>query len=530
MTEEPSAADVNAASSSAEWRPRYNPWVITVAVMLPTFMEILDTSIVNVALPHIAGNLSAATDEATWVLTSYLVSNAIVLPASAWFGRVFGRKRFLMVCIAMFTLASALCGSSGSLATLILARVAQGTGGGALQPISHAILLESFPPGLQGTAMAAYGIGVVVAPIIGPTLGGWITDNYSWRWIFYINLPVGILAILLVHLFVEDPPYLHRDPKARIDYLGFGLMALALGTLQVVLDRGERDDWFAASWIGWATAVIAVSAVAFVVRELRVRDPIVNLRVFTNRNFAFGAMFIGVVGVVLYSTTAMLPLFLQTLVNYPALQSGLALSPRGIGSFLTMIVMGRIIMRVDARLLIATGFGLLTYSCVRFGGFTLDISLGHVILPSILNGMGMACIFVPLATTSMITLPREEMGNATGIFNLMRNIGGGVGIAITTTLLARSAQTHQTLLVGHMNPFDPVFQQWLAGGRAVAEGTGGTAGQNQVLALAYGLLVQQATLAAFIDVFHVLAIMCLVCLPGVLFLRRVRGAAALAAH
>jgi DHA2 family multidrug resistance protein len=530
MTDQSLEPSTNAAPSSAEWRPRYNPWIITVAVMLPTFMEILDTSIVNVALPHIAGNLSAATDEATWVLTSYLVSNAIVLPASAWFGGVFGRRRFLMVCIALFTLSSALCGSAGSLAMLVLARVAQGTGGGALQPISHAVLLESFPPGLQGTAMAAYGVGVVVAPIIGPTLGGWITDHYSWRWVFYINLPVGILAILLVYLFVEDPPYLQRDKRARIDYLGFGLMALALGTLQVVLDRGQRDDWFSAPWIRWATVVMAVSAVAFVVRELRVRDPIVNLRVFANRNFGFGAIFIGIVGVVLYSTTAMLPLFLQTLINYPALQSGMALSPRGIGSFLTMILMGRLIMRFDARVLIAVGFALLAYSCVRFGGFTLDISLGHVILPSILNGMGMACIFVPLATISMMTLPREEMGNATGIFNLMRNIGGGAGIAITTTLLARSAQMHQTLLAGHMNPFNPVFQHWLAGGQAVAEGTGGAAGQDRVLALAYGLLVQQATLAAFIDVFRLLAIMCLMCLPGVLFLRRVRGAPALTVH
>jgi MFS transporter, DHA2 family, multidrug resistance protein len=522
--------ETDAPSSSAEWRPRYNPWVITVAVMLPTFMEILDTSIVNVALPHIAGNLSAATDEATWVLTSYLVSNAIVLPASAWFGRVFGRKRFLMVCIAMFTLSSALCGSSGSLAMLVLARVAQGTGGGALQPISHAILLESFPPGLQGTAMAAYGIGVVVAPIIGPTLGGWITDNYSWRWIFYINLPVGILAILLVHLFVEDPPYLRRDPKARIDYLGFGLMALALGTLQVVLDRGERDDWFDAAWIVWATLLIVVSAVAFVVRELRVRDPIVNLRVLRNRNFAFGAVFIGVIGVVLYSTTAMLPLFLQTLVNYPALQSGLALSPRGIGSLFTMILMGRLIMLVDARALIAVGFGLLAYSCFRFGAFTLDISLGHVIFPSIFNGMGMACIFVPLSTISMITLPREEMGNATGIFNLMRNIGGGVGIAVTTTLLARGAQIHQTLLAGHMTPYDPVFQHWLAGGRAVAEGGASVAGQQQVMALAYGLLRQQAAFAAFVDVFRLLAITALVCVPAVLFLRRVRTVPAMPMH
>jgi len=518
------------AAVSAPWQPRANPWLITFAVMLPTFMEILDTSIVNVALPHIAGNLSAGTDEATWVLTSYLVSNAIVLPAAAWFGSVVGRKRFLMVCIALFTFSSALCGGARTLALLIAMRVVQGAGGGALPSISQAILLESFPPARHGIAMAAYGAGVVIAPIIGPTLGGWLTDAYSWRWTFYINVPVGVLAILLVQLFVEEPPYIKHRGRLRVDYLGFGLMALALGTLQVVLDRGQKDDWFDAAWIRWATAVMLTSGAAFVVRELKVRQPIVDLRVLADRNFALGTVFMGIVGVVLYSTTALLPLFMQTLINYPAFQSGLALTPRGLGSLAAMVIVGRLVGRIDARLLIGAGFLLFGVSCVRFGGFTLDISMRHVVEPAILNGFALAFLFVPLATQSMATLVREDVGNASGIFNLMRNIGGGIGIAAATTMLSRGAQMHQALLVRHLTPYDPASQQWLGAAEHFLAGRAALAPSRQALGVLYGTLVQQATLAAFVDVFRFLAIACFLCVPAALLLRRARGAAAVSVH
>jgi len=315
-----------------EWTPTFNPWLIAASVMLATFMEVLDTSVANVALPHIAGNLSATPEEATWVLTSYLFSNAIILPAANWLGRYFGRKRFLMVCIAIFTLSSAVCGAAGSLGMLIVARIAQGAGGGALQPIAQAVLMESFPREKRGSAMAVFGLGVVVAPIIGPTLGGWITDNYSWRWIFYINIPIGILAVFMANMFVEDPPYIRDQRPGRIDYLGFGLMALALGTMQLVLDKGQEEEWFASSFITWFVILSVTAAIAFVIWELRSKEPIVDLRVMLNRNFAVGTSLMICMGIVLYGTIALLPLFLQTLMGYPAVDSGMAVSPRGFGA------------------------------------------------------------------------------------------------------------------------------------------------------------------------------------------------------
>ena len=299
------------ADAAAEWRPRSSPVLIAVSVMLGTFMEVLDTSVANVALPHIAGSLSATPEQATWVLTSYLISNAIVLPVTAWLSAAFGRKRLLLTCIVIFTLASAACGAAASLEMLILARVVQGIGGGALQPIAQAILLESFAPARRGRAMAAYSMGVIVAPIMGPTLGGWITDSYSWRWIFYINLPVGLLALAMTQAFIEDPPYLQRTTLRRIDYWGLAFMAISLAALQVVLDKGQQDDWLAAVWIRWVLTISAAAMVAFVARELVTDEPIVNLRILSDRNFAIGTILITAMGIVLYATTALLPLFVD---------------------------------------------------------------------------------------------------------------------------------------------------------------------------------------------------------------------------
>ncbi len=307
------------------WRPCHNPWIVAISVMLATFMEILDTSVANVSLPYIAGNLSATTDESTWVLTSYLVANAIILPASGWLGAFFGRKRFLLTCIVLVTLASVASGAATSLNLLILARAFQGLAGGGLQPISQAVLLESFPPAERGVAMAAFGMGVVVAPTIGPTLGGWITDNYTWRWIFFINVPVGLLAIVLVRAFVEDPPFLRRarqGARSQIDFLGFGLMAVGLGTMQIMLDRGQEVDWFSATWVRWFAGIAAAALIGFVIRELWTERPLVDLRVLANRNLATGVFLILVVGAVLYSTITLLSLFAQTLLGYSALQSG----------------------------------------------------------------------------------------------------------------------------------------------------------------------------------------------------------------
>ena len=435
------------------WKPSFNPWLIALAVMLATFMEVLDTSVANVALPHISGNLSASNEEATWVLTSYLVSNAIVLPATGWFSSFFGRKRFLVTCIVIFTAASALCGAATSLGTLIFARVLQGAGGGALQPIAQSVLLESFPPEKRGSAMAVYGLGIVVAPIIGPTLGGWITDNYSWRWIFYINLPVGILAVLLANMFVEDPPYVRNRKPGRIDYIGFGLMAIGLAALQLVLDKGQEDDWFSSNFIVTAAVISVIALIAFIIWELMTDEPIVDLRIFANRNFTVGCVLIATVGIVLYGTIALLPLFLQTLLGYPALQSGLAVSPRGFGSIVSMIIVGRLVGKIDGRYLVMFGFAVLAYSTHVLAGLNLNIASIDVVWPNIINGFAMGFVFVPLTTMAMGTLSNEQIGNASGIYNLMRNTGGSIGIAMMTTFLARGAQSHQATMVSHMTPY-----------------------------------------------------------------------------
>ena len=517
------AAPASAEPQTAPWAPNFNPWLIAAAVMLATFMEVLDTTIVNVSLRHIAGNLAAGEDEATWVLTSYLVSNAIVLPASAWFSKYFGRKRFLMVCVIIFTISSFFCGLATSLPILILARVLQGMGGGALQPIANAVMLESFPPAKRGMAMAIYGLGVVVAPVIGPTLGGWITDNYSWRWVFYINIPVGVVALLLMNRFLEDPPYIKNAKPGRIDAIGFGLMALGLATLQIILDKGQQDDWFEASWIRWAAVIVVASLLAFVVWELRAKDPIVNLRVLRNRNFALGSTLIAAMGVIAYAPLTILPQFLQGLLGHPALNSGLAQSPRGLGAMIGMPLVGLLISRIDSRALIGAGFSLTAVTCFMLGNLTLDVTGTHFVLPNVIQGLAMGLIFVPLTTVAMGTLSNEQIGNATGIFSLVRNIGAGVGISLVTTSVSRTAQTHQTTLAAHFTPYDSVFQQKLL---AMRQGLS----LDQAYGAFNGALIKQASLLAYVDTFRWMALGCLLCVPLVLLFKKTKARGPVAAH
>jgi DHA2 family multidrug resistance protein len=485
-------------------------------------MEVLDTSVANVALPHIGGNLSATPEESTWVLTSYLVSNAIILPATNWLGRYFGRKRFLIACTTIFTVSSILCGAATSLGMLIVARVMQGAGGGALQPIAQSVLLESFPPEKRGSAMAVYGMGIVVAPIIGPTLGGWITDNYSWRWIFYINVPIGILAVLMANAFVEDPPYIKNQKPGRIDYLGFSLMALGLAALQLILDKGQEEDWFHSDMIFYVAIISAVALVGFVIWELWNKDPIVNLRIMANRNFAVGTGLMTVMGIVLYGTIALLPLFLQTLLGYPALQSGMAVSPRGIGAIISMIIIGRLVGRVDSRWLIMFGFALLAYSTYQFSNINLEISISSIVVPSIMSGLAMGFIFVPLTTIAMGTLPNDQIGNASGVFNLMRNTGGSIGIAAMTTILARSVQTHQAALVAHLTPYNDNFQERLRLMTGALGGAGDPTALDKAYHGIYGALVKQAMLLSYIDSFRILAFLCVLCIPLTLLFKRVK--------
>jgi MFS transporter, DHA2 family, multidrug resistance protein len=518
---EPSSAH---APAEARWQPSHNPWLIAIAVMAATFMEILDSSVANVSLPHIAGNLSATTEEANWVLTSYLVSNAIVLPITGWLGTYFGRKRFLSICIVIFTISSVLCGMAPSLGFLIAARVLQGFGGGALIPISQAVLVESFPPQKIGMAMATFGMGVVVAPILGPTLGGWITDNYSWRWIFYINLPVGVFAVLMVQAFVEDPPYLRaaRARMGRIDFSGFALLAIWLATLQVILDKGQQEDWFGSPWICWFAVLSVLCFVGFVVRELRADHPIVNLRVLKNRNFAAGVICITVLGAVLYGTTAALPIFLQTLMGYPALESGLALSPRGVGAFVTTFIVGRLVGRVRYRYLIGIGFTLLAASSFWLGHINLQISVWNVILPSVLNGVAISFIFTPLTAATLVHLQQDQVGNATGIYNLMRNLGGSIGIAMVSTLVIRRAQVHQALMVSHLTPYDPEYVQRLAAAtHALTPQSGAYLAHQQAQGLIYNTLLSQSSLWAFVENFRLFGILCLCCLPLLFLFKKV---------
>jgi DHA2 family multidrug resistance protein len=498
--------------------------MITISVMLATFMVVLDTSVANVALPHIAGNLSATTDESTWVLTSYLVSNAIMLPATGWIARRMGRKRLLMTSIAVFTGASLLCGVAINMAMLIIARILQGVGGGGMQPLAQSILLESFPPEEHGMAMAAYGMGIVVAPVIGPTLGGWITDSYSWRWIFYVNLPVGLLALFMVQTFVEDPPYLRQAHRGAIDYLGFGLMAIWLGTLQLMLDKGQEVDWFGAAWIRWVAVASGIALIAFILREFTCCEPIVQLRILGNRNFGVGTLITCLYGFVLYGVTAMLPLFLQTLLGYPALDSGLAVSPRGIGAVLSTITVGRLVKYIDSRLLLACGFGIFSYSTFLLSHVNLGISMVSVAIPNLLNGIGSGFIFVPLTVMTLGRLRKEDIGNAAGIYNLMRNIGGSVGIATVTTFLVRGSQLHQSYLGAHFTTSNPVVVGTLQGLQAQLSVGGFDAytAHQKALAMLYGFLQQQASLLAYVDNFRLLGFLSLLCIPLALCFHRVR--------
>jgi DHA2 family multidrug resistance protein len=492
--------------------------------MLATFMVVLDSSVANVALPHIAGNLSASTDESTWVLTSYLVSNAIMLPAAGWIARRIGRKRLLLISILLFTAASLLCGMALNMPMLIVARVLQGVGGGGMQPLAQSILLESFPPRRHGTAMAVFGIGVVVAPVIGPTLGGWITDSYSWRWIFYINLPIGVLALFMVNLFVEDPPYLRKAFRGAIDYLGFGLMALWLGTLQLVLDKGQEADWFAATWIRWMAVVSMLALAGFILRELTDREPIVQLHVFLDRNFTVGTLITCLYGFILYSATAILPLFLQTMLGYSALQSGMSVSPRGLGAMASMVLAGILVRYIDGRLLMAFGFAVLGSSTWMLGRINLEIGMASVVVPNVFNGFAMGFIFVPLTTMTLSRLRKQEMGNATGIYNLMRNIGGSIGIASVTALLVRGAQAHQNYLAADAGAGNPVLGGLVRGLQAklFSQGADAVTAHRKALGALYRIVQQQASLLAYADNFRLLAVLALLCIPLVLFFKRVK--------
>jgi MFS transporter, DHA2 family, multidrug resistance protein len=512
-----------------------NPWVIAVTVTLATFMEVLDTSIANVALPHIAGNLSAGADESTWVLTSYLVSNAIVLPLSGWFSSLMGRKRFYMSCVALFTVSSFLCGLAPSLGVLVVFRILQGVGGGGLQPSEQAILNDTFPLEKRGMAFAVYGLAVVVAPTIGPWLGGWITDNFSWRWIFYINVPVGIISLLLTSVLIKDPPYMRRASLKRgfrIDYVGIGLISLGLGSMQIILDKGQREDWLSSNFIRFFFVTMLVGLVAGIIWELREKEPVIDLRMLKDRNFAISSTAMFFLGFVLYSTTVLIPQLLQELLGYTARLAGLALSPGGAVIMCMMPVVGFLVSKVDTRILIAFGCIVCASALFVMAGWDLGLDYGHAVRARMLQSFGLAFLFIPINVAAFAYVPKEKTNMGTGIINLARNIGASVGIATVTTMLSRRTQFHQMRLTEHVNDFNLAYHNTLNGMQTKLVHAGSTVAHASAQAqdMIYNTVLRQASMLAFLDNFKMLGIVFFAVLPILLLMKKPKARAAVPVH
>jgi MFS transporter, DHA2 family, multidrug resistance protein len=493
------------------WRPKYNPWLIAVVVALAAFMEVLDTSIANVALPYMAGNLGASNDQSTWVLTSYLVSNAIILPISGWLAGAFGRKRFFMTCLGVFTVSSLLCGVAPSLGMLLFFRVLQGAGGGGLQPMAQAILADTFPPQQRGLAFALYGITAVMAPTIGPTLGGWTTFNYSWRWIFFINLPVGVITWFLVRRFVEDPPYLAKLKAAgvKLDYIGIALLTLGIGALQVLLDKGQEDDWFGSHFITTLIVVATVCLISLVVWEWFQKAPIIDVRMFRSFNFASSSLMMFTLGILLFSSLVLMPQFLQTLVGYTSELAGLALSAGGVVLLIEMPIIGQLTTKIQARYLIA--FGWLSLAMAMFYStkrIDLQISFSAAVWLRVIQVIGLGFLFVPITLVAYIGISPEKNNAVAGIVNFMRNMGSSVGTSLVTTLIARRAQFHQEILIDHTRADNPNFQNAIngLGQRFAHSGLGTNEAQMQAYARLYQSTQAQAASLAYIDTFMVLAV------------------------
>ena len=509
-----------------------NPWVVAMAVMFATFMEVLDTTVVNVSLPHIASSMAATTEEATWALTSYLVANAIVLPMTGWLASMFGRKRLLMISTAGFTIASFFCGAAPNLASLVVFRIIQGATGGALQPLSQAVLLESFKPEDRGRAMGFWGLGIVVAPILGPVFGGWLTENYSWRWIFYINLPVGIASLIMTRMFVFDPSYLKKASQG-IDYWGMGMLVVGIGALQFVLDKGQQADWFASTSIVMLSVIAAIALVALVVHQLKSTHPIIDLHLFKDRTYATGVFLMTVLGFVLYGSLVLLPVMLQTLFGYSSLEAGKAMAPRGVGSMLVMPIVGYLTAHIDPRKMLAFGLAIGGVTLLWLGQLNLNAGYWDIFWPQFLQGAGMALLFVPLTTVSMATIARERMGYATSMFNLMRNVGGSVGIAVTATMVQRQRQIIGATLGVHVSAYDPVTQSMFEQVRngMIAAGSDVVTATQRTYIVLHGMLVQQASMVSFVMLFRWLGAIFLLMLPLVLLMRKPSaGGEAVAAH
>ncbi len=492
--------------------------------MSSAIMEVLDTSVVNVSLPHIAGSLSATVDEATWVLTSYLVANAVILPITGWLANYIGRKRLLLIVVTGFTLSSVCCGLAQSLPMLILFRVLQGTTGGGLQPLSQAVLLEEFPPEQRGKAMAFWSLGIIVAPILGPTLGGWLTDTYSWRWVFYINLPIGIASLVMISMFLYDPPYIRRG-SMRLDLWGLGMLAVGMAALQIMLDKGQEEDWFGSHFIVVLAVTAGIMLPAFVIRELYAEQPLVRFRLLKYRSFACGIGLVTLLGFVLYGSLVLLPLFMQTLLGWTAVTAGIWTSPRGVGTAMCMPLVGYLLGKGwDGRKMVVFGFIVTSMAFFGYSHMNLQSGTWDILSYQINQGMGMAFVFVPLTTLTMDPIPRAETGYATSLYSVMRNIGASMGVSFVTTFVARRSQFHQSVLAAHVTPFSQQVQQYLGGAREMffQNGSDRSAAGSRSLASLYGMVQQQAALLSFTEAFRIMAILFLAVVPLVLLMRRSR--------
>jgi DHA2 family multidrug resistance protein len=505
-------------------RPKVNPWLIAASVMIATFMEVMDTSIASVAVPYIAGSTASTTDEAEWVLTVYLVANAVFLMSSTYFSERFGRKKYLMISIVVFTIASVLCGLAPSLGFILGARVIQGAAGGALQPLAQSILIESFPPEKQGQALGLYALGVVLAPVIGPAFGGYLTVAISWRWAFYINVPIGMLAIFLQGRYLEDPPHIKNARPGKLDKIGFGLLGLWVAGMQYMLDKGQEQDWFADIRIRAAIFVMIAGLIAWILYEWNTPKPLVNLRVLKDRNLAVGSALIFILGIGLYALTTILPVFYQNLLGYDAFKSGLAVSPRGLGSFAAALIVGILTSKFDPRKIVAAGFGVLALSTLWLGSVTLDISPWSLFWPITWSGVGLSMVFVPLSKVALGTLSAKNEGAGSGVFNFLRNVGGSVGISAANTISQRHLQTHRNQMIHWFSGANWIYQRaQQAETQQMARHAGSHLARQRAIEIINNSLNSSASLWAYVDVFRYMFPLLAICVPAAFLLKKVKS-------
>jgi MFS transporter, DHA2 family, multidrug resistance protein len=509
-----------------DWKPKYNPWIIALTVTLATFMEVLDTSIANVALPHIAGNLSTGVDESTWVLSSYMVANAVVLPVGAWLATWFGRKRFYMACVVMFGISSLLCGMAPSLGWLVFFRVLQGLGGGGLAPTEQAILADTFPPAKRGMAFAVYAMAVVMAPAVGPTLGGWVTDHYNWRWIFFINIPVVIVSLFLTSRLVEDPPYLKTQKRdAKIDWVGLFLLATGIGAAQVVFDKGERENWFQSNFIVIFAGVAAVCIAISLVWEWYHENPVIDIHLFRNRNFSVSCIMMFMLGAALFGATVLLPQMLQTLMGYSAQDAGMVLSPGAFVIILMLPLIGKLVGKVDSRYLISIGFAGASLALFYMSStMSTDMDFSTAVKLRIYQMVFVAFLFVPIQTISYQGVPREKNNNVSGMTNLARNLGGSIGISAVGFILSRRGQFHQDRMSAHTGALDPEFQSRVTALAKTFQGGGMDGGMALQAAYGkiYGAMRAQSEMLGYLDALRVFAILCALMVPLAFLMKKAK--------